>query len=259
MKFTHVAGYAMGASVLAHLYQFSTATTAPLLLVVNLAALAVLAYTAVESHKQRAAGFDVIVAAETIVAFGIMSLILSLTVALAPMFSGARQLDLTSLKSVQTAALPFLEGLATAGIAPLVAMLVRNRAVEQDAVANPTGDVTDLSQALASLTAEVRQTNTVVSELGSAVGAATRSTSGFAQEVTEDAKQLALALAQAEARVRTLSEATTDGASQLQDLRHELEQLNSSAAGARTMLDALAQLIESVERFIAPAAKTSTR
>lgn len=258
-KFTHVAGLAMGVSIVAHIYQFTSTGNGPFLIIVNGVLLAMLAFAAVRAHEQRAPGFDVIVAAETIVAFGVMSLIFSLAAALAPLFTGARQLDVNSIKSLQSSALPFLEGLATAGVAPLVAMLVRNLAVEKDALANPTGDVTDLAQALGALTSEVRQAHSAIGELGSAVAAAVRSTTGFAEAVKEEANGLAVALGAAEARVRSLGEATSGGADQVASLRAELEQLTTSSTGARTMLDTLAQVIESVERFIAPATRTGTR
>jgi hypothetical protein len=258
-KFTHVAGLAMVVSIVAHIYQFTGAATGPFLIIVNGVLLAMLAFAAVRAHDQRALGFDVIVAAETIVAFGVMSLIFSLTAALAPLFTGAHQLDVNSLKSLQSAALPFLEGLATAGVAPLVAMLVRNLAVEKDALVNPTGEVTDLAQALGALTLEVQQTHAAVGELGTAVATAVRATTGFAEAVKDEANGLAVALGVAEARVRGLGEVTSDGAAQVSSLRVELEQLTASSTSARTMLDTLAQVIESAERFIAPATRAGTR
>ena len=57
------------------------------------------------------------------------------------------------------------------------------------------------------------------------------------------------------AHVKAFGDATKDGGSQVSGLAEETRKLKSAAADATKLLEELARLITSVERFVSPRAK----
>lgn len=246
---------AVAASVCANLLQAITGTGLWILAIVNVACLVMLSTTAVRFHKENRPGFDPVVAAETIVAFGVTSLILSLVSAAYPLLTGEALDNIFKKEGVMRVATPFLEGLATAGLAPLFAMVLRNRVAELDGAGDAVGDVTSMTRAMAGLTREMENARSGMTELQTALKAASVSTKSLADNVQTEAERLKLVLLEAQGELKGFSGAAGAGRSEVGGLATETAKLKSSMTDTGVLMDALAKLIESVERFVAPSGR----
>jgi hypothetical protein len=259
MPFSRVALIALAVGVLANLFQAVVAPSSLILIVANVGCLVALSAIAVQFHKEGRAGFDAVVAAETIVAFGVTSLILSLVAAVFPLISGHELEKVFQGGGLRRIAPPFLEGLATAGLAPLFAMVLRNRVSELDGAKDPIGDAADLSRAMAGLVrgldAARKSAESVDTSLTS-VGASMRL---LADNVQTEGERLKLVLLEAQSQLRGLGGAAETGRTEVGGLATETAKLKGSVGDTHTLMEALAKLIESVERFVAPATRAGKR
>ena len=253
MKFSRLAIAALGISFVAHLGEAASLWPWWCLALVNVAVLLALWLQAVNLHRRRVPGFDVIVAAETIVAFGIMSLILGLAVALLPIVTGIGALDIASPGALGQLALPFLVGLGTAGVAPFFAMLLRNQSAEDDAIVDPVGDASDLAKAMGALRKELVDVEKTMKSFHETAASAGRATSNLADVVDTETGRLKIALLEGQSGVRSLGAAAETGSQQVSKLSGETQRLTKASSEAAALLDALAALIAAVERFVAPA------
>lgn len=223
-------------------------------LFVNLLCLYLLARIASRYARERRAGFDPVVAAETVVAFGVFSLVVGLvSVGFRFLFGYA---DFQLLQNGQFLDfLPFLEGLATAGFAPLAAIYLRLRTAELDSGVDAVGDLLELSRATTDLTRQMVAAKNAIETFGSGADAAGKSTVGLASAMKSEADKWGLALQEGQAHVKTFGAAAKDGSTDVSKLAEETRKLKSAAADTSKLLDELARLIASVERFVAPRAK----
>lgn len=251
-SYSRIALGAVSASVCANILQALTGTQLWILFLVNIGCLIVLSGAAVSYHDNNRPGFDPVVAAETIVAFGVTSLILSLVSAAYPLFVGRAIGDLFKTGGLGKIATPFLEGLATAGLAPLFAMILRNRVAEAEGTGDAVGDLTGLARAMAGLTREMDAARASMTELQVSLKSASVSTKALADNVQTEAERLKLVLLEAQAELKGLSGAASSSRTEVGELASETAKLKSSMTENGVLLAALAKLIESVERFVAP-------
>ena len=226
----------------------------PIALFVNAVCLVFLLRKAMDYTQQHVAGFDPVVASEGIVAFGVFALVLGLA------SIGARFVfGLTDLSAGDDAALtnffPFIEGLITAGFAPLFAIFLRLRIAEMDSAPDAVGDIHDLSRATADLTRQMLAAKRAIDTFGSGADAAGRSTAGLASAMKSEADKWGLALQEGRGHVQAFGNATREGGTSVAALAAETSRLKAAAADAGNLLEELARLIASVERFVAPASR----
>lgn len=246
------------ASIAAHIIQIVTQTVLPLLFVVNVAALFYLRARAQRYLRAGRSDFDAVIAAEMIVAFGVLSLILGITAAVTPLFIGTATLAVADLSALAGIATPFLEGLATAGLAPFFAVLLRIEAHEAEAAFDSGADLSGLAAATHDLTREVRGAFKAMRQLGEGLQLATGASTQLAHRLDVDLDRIAASLAQSETRVTLLATAAETSTTHITRLADEASRLNAAASEAGTMLAALGDLIESVERFVKPGTGAGT-
>ncbi|MEA3036979.1 MAG: hypothetical protein QOH04_2756 [Sphingomonadales bacterium] len=227
---------------------------APLSLFVNAFCLFFLHNRAIKYARERVGGFDPIAAAEGIVAFGVFSLVIGLASVACRYIFGFASFD-PQLTDQLGGFFPFVEGLMTAGFAPLFAIFLRLRIAELESGVDTVGDLLELSRATADLTQQMVTARKAIETFGSGADAAGRSTVGLASTMKSEADKWGLALQEGQAHVKTFGAAAKDGSVNVAGLAEETHKLKSAAADATKLLDELARLIASVERFVAPRAK----
>lgn len=245
----------LAASIVAHAIQIVTQTAFPLLLVVNIAALFYLRWRATLYMRSGRADFDAVIAAEMMVAFGVLSLILGITSAVAPLFVGTASLRVDDLAALGPLATPFLEGLATAGLAPFFAVLLRIEAHEVETSFDSSVDISNLATATRDLTREVRAAFKAIRQLQESAQDATMAAHLLANEVRNDAGRLGQVFAVGESQLKQLGAAAETSTAEVARLANETAKLNTTTTEASAMLNSLGDLIESVERFVKPTAK----
>ena len=238
-----------------------------------------LAFAAIYLRAKRLPRFDMIVASESIIAFGIFALICG--VVIAATFT-LQRVDLThglSLDVLEPLLTPFAEGLIAAGVAPLLATMLRHIEVlrygdEGDDEATPQAA---LEAELQNLRNEVRAATASLHEL---VSASERSQAMFERSATSlgkstDAYEAGVARTQAaldhlgdvvktagkgfETRLDAVSEHLEAHEKQLSRSAREMDGLTeatrrfkAAAEEGATLLNGLRAVMESVERFIRP-------
>lgn len=290
-RFNTAAFGALALSVVAHVAQIALEPSPLLLFGCNFLIIFGLGYLAVRAHRESGGEFDSAVAAETIVAFGVLSLLLGLVVAISPILvldPSKITFDLGTFRSLGE---PFLLGLAAAGVAPVVAVLLRNFSAEHGRGGTAADDLDRLAQAAGLLTAELGAARTASADLTQAVrdaaGATARlgpdlrsnldavavaagavapaigagatafagalDTGGrrFADDLDDAGKRFAAQLDGARGEVDALAAAARTGSVDLAGLAAELGRLRGGAAETADLMDALNGLIASVERFVA--------
>lgn len=205
--------------------------------------------------------FNLTVAAETLVAFGVLSLVVGLGTAIllaVNRFQMANAIAMDDLKTVTTV---FIEGLFTAAVCPMLAMLIRIREAqlriveaagpEMDAAARAADTLTaqlksvttNLAALNASLEREVKTFKTAASDVGGAARV-------MADNLWNEGKRAKEALEQTQAAATTFAGAAEKTGAATAKLGADLGGLTKSSADARALLDALSKAIESVERFV---------
>jgi methyl-accepting chemotaxis protein len=206
------------------------------------------------------------VAAETIVALGIFSLVISITLGIYGVLTlSSPQMFASdiSLEDVRRFVLPFLEGLSTAAVAPLVATFLRN--FEASFSFHETGEAgmtetvlaaSELAKQLERASANFTKLNEELDRNSDRLQSATASAATGANRLGEvfqtEANRLGHALQRVQAEVTGLSDATERGRGAVSNLTSGMSGLSDSAKDARDLLNALGSLIESVERFVRP-------
>ena len=289
-RFNRTAAAAVAASMGVHAAQFVWAWNPRLLFAFNVVALVLIAWSAFRADRATAGGFDSAVGAETVVAFGVMSLILGLVTAVVPVLA----LDPARLRfdreTLTALAGPFIQGLAAAGLAPMFAVLLRNVATPGDGGGSTADDFLQLSRAAGRLAGELGQAKAAAAELSRAVSDAAGATAKLgpelaahldgvatatgriapvvgagataladaldqggrmlADELDQAGKRFATRLDDARAGVDALAAAAADGAGDVGAAAAELARLRAGAAETTRMLDALGALIDSADRFV---------
>lgn len=226
----------------------------PIAFVANVVCLWLLYNRAVVYARDRVEGFDHVVAAEAMVAFGVFSLVLGLASVGARIAFGL--VDIEALRRGGFADfIPFVEGLLTAGFAPFFAIVLRLRIAELDSGIDAVGDLSDLTRATLDLTRQMDAARTAIEAFGTGAATAGKSTVGLASTMKTEADRWALALQEGEASVKSFGASTKSGTSEVAQLAVETQRLRVAVTNASTLLEELARLIQSVERFVAPRAK----
>lgn len=199
-------------------------------------------------------GFDPVVAAEAMVGFGVVSLVLGLTAVALHFVLG--YIDLNALQQGDRSALfgflPFAEGLATAGFAPFFAILLRLTVSERGFTVDAADDMDGLARAAVGLTKAMNAAAASVETLRTGAAAAGGSTAGLATAMKTEADRWGLALQEGQAHVKTFGEAARSGSGQVSELADETSRLKAATADTTRLLEELARLIEQVERFVGP-------
>lgn len=249
--FSRMGLFVLSGSIALHLVQLLTQTTFPVLFLGNLAALVFLRWQASRLLRTRA-DFDAVIAAEMIVAFGVLSLILGISTAVVPLFTGGATLQVDNLAALAGLALPFLEGLATAGLAPFFAVLLRIEAHELGASAEPGAELSDLTVATQDLGVELRGTVRVLRELREQLAHAAATSQQLGQAMQTESAKLMLMVERSEAKLTTLAQAAEASSGEVARLAGETARLNQAAGETSALLTTLGDLIDSVERFVKP-------
>ena len=241
------------ASVIVHLMQF--VTQIPVLIAIgNLCSLVYLRHTAMALARAERDDFDAVIAAEVMVAFGVLSLIFGLTTSLAPLLATSVALQWDNLRTLSW---PFIEGLATAGAAPFFAVVLRLQVFEISRTVDAVDDLAGLAAATRDLTGELKRAGKSASDLQTALHAAGTSTARMAQDVETHGGRFGAALIEGQGHVRTLSAAAQAGSVEVNKLAGETDRLTGAAGDSATMLAELSRLIDAVKRFVRPDASHS--
>ncbi len=288
-SFNFAAGAALAVTLAVHAYAFWRGPNPFVLAACNLLVIIGLALAAIRAHRASGGRFDSAVGAETVVAFGVLALILGLATAISPLLrhgADALTFDAATLRQLGR---PFVQGLVAAGLAPVVAVLLRNASAELDD--DPATEADQLGDALAYLTeqiaAAVEAAATLTGSLESAATAAARigpdlgrhlgeiadaaahagpgvssgvaalmgalHTGGrrFTDEMESAGRGLASGLADTESRVAALAAAADTGVAELSRLSTALGGVSANAGETGELFEALNALTASVEAFVA--------
>lgn len=219
--------------------------------------------------------FDMMVAAEVIVAYGILSLVLGLALAI----SNVLRSDVTQggiqLAELQPLLTPFVEGLVAAGVAPLAAVALRQLevlkyGVPESAEASPEARLAELdekirkaSEAFDGLIASCKRSSEQFEKSAKGFAgttgtweAAARKTEAAMDAVASSAEsgrsRLETAFGTIAAEAEKARGSLSAAVSEFGELAGAFGRLRSAAAESSRLLEELQRLIASVERFIRP-------
>lgn len=225
-------------------------------------------------RRRSAERFDMVVAAEAIIAFGIFSLVLGLVISLNYATAAAIELDALTLATLRPLTIPFLEGLSAAAVAPALATILRQydalasseegEVYGGSPVAGGSGFFKRLEQLDERLSSAVdgAERLALACESGaerveSAVAVLAEATSGLGEEIKAEGERFAAAAASGEGELRSLAQSVAESRTALASLAEETRGLKAAAAEGTTLLNGLARLIDSVERFVKPDRRAS--
>ena len=233
-----------------------------------------LTITAFSLRRRGEGAFDMVVAAEAIIAFGIFSLVLGLVMSLNFATQAAPALDELSLETLRPLTIPFLEGLCAAAVAPALATILRQydalSGTEEEAVmaGSPVAGGSGFFQRLEALeqgmtrAVEGAERLATVCESGAAkvetaLGKLSESTDGLGDSIKSETERLAGAAKGGAVGLQELTAKAGESKTALEALTTETQAFKEAAAESTTLLTGLADLIESVERFVKPDRKAS--
>jgi hypothetical protein len=232
---------------------------------------------ALRARRSRAANFDMIVAAESLIAFGILSLLLGLGLGILILATDPGRAELAATRldipELEPLLLPVAEGLVATAVATILANLLRQIEVvrygtETTAAALPQATTPEeLGQRLANLSSRLEVATQHLERLAlafrkgaedyaAAMERLTAATTGVGARVEAEGEALRRALEQAgrhaQAFASELGAAGAAGSEAMRELAAESRRFRDAAREGTTLLDGLARLIASVERFIRP-------
>ena len=277
-------------SLAAHGLQIRTGFDPIWLLLCNFAVIFSLALIAIRAHRATSGSFDSAVAAETIVAFGVLALIFGLVVAIFHVFllaSKGLRFDVATLGELGR---PFAFGLAAAGVAPVVAVMLRNFSADHFPDEEPSAELDALAEAARGLAATLEQVREATAGLEKAVSsvAATTGRLGpdlrrhltdiadatgqvaptldnsatrfaavleagakrFTGEVESAGTAFSAELSGVGTSVSALADAARKGAGDMGALAAELGKARAGAAETAELFEALNDLTASVDRYV---------
>ena len=228
-----------------------------------------LARAAFVLRKRGAERFDMIVASESIIAFGIFSLVLGLVMSLNFASEAALELSEITLSNLRPVMVPFLEGLCAAAVAPALATVLRQYEALSDAeegtllggsaVPGGSGFFQRLEQldermnrAVAGAERLAASCEQGAERIEAAVESLAEATAGLGETIAEQQAQFAESATTSEAELRSLGQSVAESRGALEALAGETRALKQAASEGTTLLEGLAKLIASIERFIKP-------
>jgi methyl-accepting chemotaxis protein len=230
-------------------------------------------------RAKRTPRFDMLVAAEVVVALGIFSLILGIAGPLFRVFNGEIAITELSAQQLAPVVFPFAEGLVAAGTAPLLSTFLRQSEVLLFATASDADQrkvdgemdalrqkVIALASAVGNLTTACERNQAVFEKSASSLN---HSSDAYTKASNDVSKALSGLASTAQTNTATLATAIQGVASALDNQRDGLgqsaeemtaltgaiAQLHRSATEATSLLDGLQKLIAQVDRFIKPDAR----
>lgn len=230
-------------------------------------------------RKNKATGFDVLVASETIIAFGIVSLVLGLVVGVYQAMSIDEESIVFSTATIRILASPFVEGLFTAALAPVLAMVLR-QINHADTVASGvtggdpvtmtadlTNDFKELADQIKSATHEMNALCGVIAnsanDYKTALGRVNSALMGLGSTVEGEIDPLKSALSGGSKELEEFRKGISSGKGMFDDLQDSskktsetLSEMNKATKEGTDLLKGLAKIIESIENFIKPDPKT---
>jgi hypothetical protein len=205
------------------------------------------------------------IAAESIVALGIFSLILSIAVALYGVSDFMTQMDKRDLTSddIRRFTVPFIEGLAAAALAPFIATVLRHFEASFSAIESGEAGMTEAAREAVGLALELKNATAAVAGLNkeltgtkvafeAALANAVSAVRSLGETLAVETDRLKFALQRVQAEATGLSDASEKSRTAVSAFGSSMGALSSSSRDARELLDALGKLIESVERYVRP-------
>lgn len=244
-----------------------------------------LAVNAYILRKRHTPHFDMIVASEIIIAFGVFSLIVGLSKSIYYVANPTISFDEFNMASIRPLLLPFGEGLFAAGLAPLIASVLRQLEVLQ--FSTPTSDPdAAFRDSLADFTSRMLATMDAAEKLRLSLDLATTSLSksvtafeksaaaydrstaeyeallsrissaaaGFASTVKKESEIFSKAVSSAKDAASDYVGSINQGKVAMNELTTQTKEFKKAADEGTTLLHGLAKLIADVERFIKPGA-----
>ena len=225
-------------------------------------------------RRRSAERFDMVIASEAIIAFGIFSLVLGLVISLNYATQAAVELSALTLATLRPLTIPFLEGLSAAAVAPALATILRQYDALSTAeegeiyggspVAGGSGFFKRLEQLEERMSRAVdgAERLALACEAGAerveaAVGVLAEATGGLGEEIKAESARFAAAATANQDELEGLARSVAESRTALAALAEESRSLRDSASEGATLLGGLARLVESVERFVKPDAKAS--
>lgn len=228
-----------------------------------------LARAAFVLRKRGGERFDMIVASESIIAFGIFSLVLGLVMSLN--FASSTTLDLSDLtfEALRPLMVPFLEGLCAAAVAPALATVLRQydalsaadegELIGGSAVPGGSGffkrlEILEerLNRAVAGAERLAASCEQGAERIEAAVESLADSTAGLGDSIAEQQARFAASATASEGELAGLSRSVAESRGALEALTGETRALKAAATEGTTLLNGLAKLIASIDRFIKP-------
>lgn len=205
--------------------------------------------------------FGLAVPAETIVAFGIFSLVIGLAAGLYRPLTQGLDLSALTLEALWPICLPFIHGLIAAAFAPLIAMLLRNYEAGAVADAGTGSQAQDIADANRKLAEELtiaqatvarlnRELKSASDEFGRGMQDAAKSADALAKAIQKSAKAIGGKTEGLASTFQTFDRSVKDMTGDAEAAAKAIAQLKQAAEESRTLLDAFATLIESVENFL---------
>jgi hypothetical protein len=255
-KFSRIAAQAFVWVVAGNAVNFFV-PAAPIALVVNILCIWRLYKAALEYAGAGAEGFDSTVAAEAIVGLGIMSLVFGLATVALLFATGGLEVQTASGEARFEGAIPFIEGLLTAGMAPFFAILLRLNVAEQGESVNSADDMASLSRAASSLARTLAAANVAVDQFQFGASAAATTTSSLASVMEKEVSRWGAALQEGGVATQGFGSTARTATGEIAELSDQTAKLRSAVSDATNLLDELGRLIVSVERFVAPSSAKS--
>lgn len=236
---------------------------APVALTVNFICIWHLYKTAERYAASGVEGFDATVAAEAIVGFGILCLVLGLS-SVALLFAiGRLEVESVSGRLDLAGGIPFIEGLFTAGVTPFFAILLRMKVAELGDMVDPADDMASLSRAAASLTRTLTNAHAALGEFQSGATAAATSTTNLATvmdtgvaRIETEVGRMGTALRDGGKSVSEFGSSSESASTEIAALGDHATKLKLAVADTTNLLEELGRVIVSVQRFVEPAARS---
>lgn len=255
-----------------------------------LTGLVILSGTALALRKRR--GFDLILASESIVAYGIFSLVTGLAITVFLSQQSSLKFSELSAETLVDLLWPFLEGMVTAALCPFLALVVRGFENTEGSPASDVGssesaaaEFARLSKRLVAVCEKFEGLETALNGLSQSIKDESKRISKANEELATTIEtgadglkdpldnfgtRLQSASTKAKTDIETFGTSIKDQAEELKtkveplkaqlaalatavnNTQKPMSDLGPSATDARVLLDGLSSLIKSVEKFIKP-------
>jgi hypothetical protein len=222
-------------------------------------------FWALKLRERRIPRFDMVVASEMLIAFGVFSLILGIIVSGVTAFRRFEVRNELSVQVLWAALTPFAEGLAASGLAPLLASILRQIEVlkygtEEEVRRSGEPDLPGLvdkvdavKKALDDFAVAWSRSKVILEGASGTLMASADTYERAAKKIDETVGDLNASLDRAEDSLSSLDAKSDAVADALEELATKTAAFSTAAKEGTTLLTELQKLIESVTNFIRPA------